>query len=101
MNSQFITPITSIQVAGFKNVSAPWALNAQIPFKDVFESAYSDMISTSEVSARDAEALVMGTNDDLHTIMINAAAETAAIETVVELSARAVSAYKEIMQMQI
>ena len=43
----------------------------------------------------------MGDVSSLHSMMINSAMEATAVETVVQLTSRAVSAYKEIMQMQI
>ena len=43
----------------------------------------------------------MGDVASLHNMMINSAMEATAVETAVQLTSRAVSAYKEIMQMQI
>ena len=43
----------------------------------------------------------MGDVASLHNMMINSVMEATAVETAVQLTSRAVSAYKEIMQMQI
>ena len=56
---------------------------------------------SQQAAAQDTYDLAYGNSADLHTIMIHSAMETTAVETVVQLTSRAVSAYKEIMQMQI
>lgn len=100
MNTEFIRPVSVGFPIGTPKTS-PEANTSGVPFKDLFGSLISDLYTTADVSSADTAELVMGTNADLHTIMINSAMETTAIETVVEITSRAVSAYKEIMQMQI
>lgn len=56
---------------------------------------------SQEAAAQDAYDLAMGDVSNLHSLMINSAMEATAVETAVQLTSRAVSAYKEIMQMQI
>jgi flagellar hook-basal body complex protein FliE len=72
-----------------------------IPFADVFQNVFTDFQETQRVSNEDAYKLAMGNLDDLHSVMINSEKATAALELTVQLTSKAVNAYKEIMQMQI
>ena len=71
------------------------------PFADVMKSAVENLTQAQQVAAQDSYDLAMGDTSNLHSIIIHAAQETTAVETVVQLTSRAVSSYKEIMQMQI
>ena len=68
-----------------------------------FASIMQEAIDTLQQAqqAADSYNLAMGDVDSLHNMMINSALEATAVETAVQLTGRAVSAYKEIMQMQI
>jgi len=72
-----------------------------IPFADTLQTAIEELRQIQEVTQQDAFDLAMGTTSDLHSIMINSAMQTTLVETAVQLTSRAVSSYKEIMQMQI
>ena len=65
------------------------------------QSFASIMQEAQQAAAADSYNLAMGDVDSLHNMMINSALEATAVETAVQLTGRAVSAYKEIMQMQI
>lgn len=75
--------------------------SSSIPFADVFKQALETMQETQAISEQDAYNLAMGKTDDLHTIMINAEKAATALEMTVQLTSRALSAYNEIMRMQI
>lgn len=70
-------------------------------FKDIMNDAVMRLQSHVDESDNDASGLIAGDISDLHTVMINQATEALAVETAVQLTSRAVSAYKEVMQMQI
>lgn len=56
---------------------------------------------TRKISDQDAYDLAMGRSDDLAAIAIHSAQATTALELTVQIASRAVSAYKEILQMQV
>jgi len=70
-------------------------------FASIIQDAMDTLKTTQEQAAADSYDLAMGDVTSLHTMMINSAMEATAVETAVQLTSRAVSAYKEIMQMQI
>ncbi len=72
-----------------------------IPFTQVLRQAMDTLEESRQAAETDAYQLAMGDVSSLHSMMINSAMEATAVETVVQLTSRAVSAYKEIMQMQI
>ena len=73
----YIVPLSNLPTVQSGSAGETSAQSGGLPFREVMQQA------------------------DLHTIMIHSAMETTAVETVVQLTSRAVSAYKEIMQMQI
>ncbi|RPF48385.1 flagellar hook-basal body complex protein FliE [Hydrogenoanaerobacterium saccharovorans] len=74
---------------------------AGMPFKQIFEEAINNLRETQAQSNEDAYRLAMGQADDLHTVVINSEKAATALELTVQLTSRAVSAYNEIMRMQI
>ena len=70
-------------------------------FASIIRDAMDTLQQTQQQAAADCYGLAMGDVTSLHTMMINPAMEATAVETAVQLTSRAVSAYKEIMQMQI
>lgn len=101
MSIQMLSPIIPIEPIGGAQKTAPATAAGGVPFASMLSDAMKDAASAQEVASQDALDIIMGTGGDLHNIMINSAMETAAIETAVELTTRVVSAYKEIMQMQV
>ena len=65
------------------------------------KDALNTLQESQKAAAEDSYNLAMGDISSLHSLMINSAMEATAVETVVQLTSRAVSTYKEIMQMQI
>ncbi len=102
MSMEALTPIRPIQSmeGGTAAPGAP-SMGSGLPFADLLGQAMRDVADAQGAAAGDAADLVMGTGDDLHSIMIRSAMETTAIETAVELTTRVVAVYKEIMQMQV
>ncbi len=102
----YIVPLSSLPSiegagAGGTQTSGAVQSGGGVPFADVMKSAMENLTQTQQVAAQDSYDLAMGDVSDLHSMMIHAAQETTAIETVVQLTSRAVSSYKEIMQMQV
>ena len=94
-----IQPIERIGEKG--GASAIAAATPRVPFGDLLSQAMQDVGAAQKATAQDTYDLVLGNEPDLHSIMIRSAMEATAIETAVELTSRVVTAYKEIMQMQI
>lgn len=101
----YIVPLSSIpSLPGISSVTETGSDTTQVgqgPFSAIMQEALDTLRSSQEAAAQDSYSLAMGDVSDLHSLMINSAMETTAVETVVQLTSRAVSAYKEIMQIQI
>lgn len=74
---------------------------AGIPFANILADAVKTTREAQAVSNADAYNLSMGQSDDLTSIMINSNKASTALDMTVQLTTRAVNAYKEVMQMQI
>ena len=72
-----------------------------VPFSDLLEESMKNLQETRRISDQDAYDLAMGRADDLATIAIHSAQASTALELTVQIASRAVSAYKEILQMQV
>lgn len=102
MNIHTLAPIGTLQpIQGGGTAGTPGTAPSKVPFADLLSQAMQDVESAQQAAAGDAAGLVLGSGDDLHSIMIRSAMEATAIETAVELTTRVVSAYKEVMQMQV
>lgn len=109
--ANFIQPISAIQplqsleplkfVGSAEETQASGSVLSGLPFSGYLRDAVANLQETERVSKQDAYNLAMGTTDDLSGIMINSAKYATALEYTVQLSSRVVSAYKEIMQMQV
>lgn len=100
----FIVPISQMSsISELQKQTSDMQSSAgnNMPFADVLQDAVQTMQETQEVSHQDAYDLAMGHSDDLHTVMIHSAQASTALKLTVELTTRAVNAYKEIMQVQI
>ncbi len=100
----FIVPISQMSsISELQKQTSDMQSSAgnNMPFADVLQDAVQTMQETQEVSRQDAYDLAMGRPDDLHNVMIHSAQASTALKLTVELTTRAVNAYKEIMQVQI
>ena len=70
-----------------------------LPFADILKESMEQMQETQKISNQDAYDLAMGNTDDIASVMIHSVQATAALEMTVQLASRAVSAYKEVLQM--
>ncbi len=102
-----MAPLESITKTGqFGSIGASSAIGGtgnQLgnSFADIFNDAYKNVTETKKVSDLDSYNLAMGNSDDIASIMINSLKTSTALETATQLTSRAVSSYKEIMQMQV
>lgn len=103
----YIVPITQMtSVSTMEAVSRQASEKAQasgvkLPFSEIIKYAYNNLSVASEATPQDAINLALGQTDDLHNIMINAEKAAVALELTVQLTAKALNAYNEIMRMQI
>lgn len=98
----YIVPITPMKFGTFMDEAEAPAQNAKSSsFADVLKNAVQTLEETQIQSQQDAYDLAMGSTDNLAALMINSAKAEAAVTMTVQMTSRAVSAYKEIMQMQV
>ena len=90
----YIVPLSNLPTVQSGSAGETSAQSGGLPFREVMQQAVQSLQESQQAAAQD-------TYDLAYTIMIHSAMETTAVETVVQLTSRAVSAYKEIMQMQI
>ena len=104
INTNFITPLTGMptfeQIG--KGVNAGKENDAQsMSFADTLRSKIQEVKDLEQASLDSAYAVSTGQTEDIEGAMIDAAKASVAIETAVQITTRAVNAYKEIIQMQI
>jgi len=101
----FIVPMSQLPtISALNQAKTPIGMvqnDVNVPFADIFKEAINNVKETQAQSESDAYNLALGKSDDLHTVMINSEKAATAIELTVQLTSKAVSAYKEIMQMQV
>ena len=99
----FFTPIQPIQLMDFSKGSEnnTKEVNSSGSFQNFLENAIEEVNQTTQAASDDGYSLAIGDTDDLAQLQINGLKATAMIQTAVQITSRAVNAYKEIMQMQI
>ena len=100
----YLVPIASLPSIQSKDPAQQQVQNPSAggqSFASIMQEAIDTLQQAQQAAAADSYNLAMGDVDSLHNMMINSALEATAVETAVQLTGRAVSAYKEIMQMQI
>lgn len=70
-------------------------------FRNVLDNAITALNETQEASRYDAYQLALGNADNLGEIMIHTIKAETMIQTTVQITARVITAYKEIMNIQI
>lgn len=70
-------------------------------FEGTLKKAVEELQSVQSASQNDGYQLALGETDNLSAMMIRSQKAELMLDTAVQLTARAVSAYKEMMQMQI
>lgn len=70
-------------------------------FIDVFRSIYDNVVETNEQTDRDAIDVMLGNIDDLATVQANIEKASVAVDLLVTVKNQALSAYNEIIKMQV
>lgn len=103
---QTITPISSIfddstQVKSIQatdtDTSNKVITTAQVPFMDLFVSAYNNVEETNQVLENEIIKVVLGESDDLHSVSIASAQAGLAVDLVVQIRNKALEAYNSVM----
>ena len=101
----YIVPVTGLKnvetVKSIAEPAEPVKNSASLPFGDMLREAIENFSETQKAAELDAYSLVTGDVADLHSVMIRSAMQQASLEMTVQVASRAVSAYKEVLQMSI
>ena len=98
----FISAIQPIQKMAFSKIGeAEKGSESSAPFLNILKDAASEYTSKQETLDSEKTALALGSTDDLAQIQIDSLEAETALQTTVQLTSRAVNAYKEIMQMSV
>ena len=105
ISTTFITPLTSMPTVSSldkdsNNLSSNEE-NSEISFSETLRQKIQNVKDLEQKSLDSAYAVSMGQTEDIEGAMIDATKASVAIETAVQITTRAVNAYKEIVQMQI
>lgn len=99
----FIVPISELPsvlpTSESNKVSASTTAGSR--FENVLKSAMENLNDVQNTSDKDSIDLALGRSDDLHSIQINTMKATAAIELTASVTSKVLSAYKEIIGMQL
>ena len=102
----FIVPITEMSTVSadfIKPVSetVPEEEKDTVSFGDILKSKIQNVRDLEAQSLQSAYDIATGVSSDIESAMIDSAKASAAIEMTVQLTTRAVNAYKEILNMQV
>lgn len=101
----YLVPLSGLQsiesIQSKEAVGKDMGTHALVPFQDMLQQAIQNLGETQAAADADAYGLVLGDVSDLHNVTIRSAMQQTAVEMTVQLASRAVSAYKEVLQMQI
>lgn len=105
ISTTFITPLTSMPTVSSLDKDSNNLLsnedNSELSFSETLRQKIQNVKDLEQKSLDSAYAVSMGQTEDIEGAMIDATRASVAIETAVQITTRAVNAYKEIVQMQI
>lgn len=108
INPVFIVPLSGMtplsEISGKVDSARPGELlsqQGQHTFAETLRQKIQEVKNIEQASLDSAYAVATGQSEDIEGAMIDATRASIAIETTVQITTRAVNAYKEIMQMQI
>ena len=106
IREDFITPLSGMQAMKTLQPIGSGKTNAgndesEMSFGDTLRSKIQNVKDLEQKSLASAYDVAMGNTEDIEGAMIDATKASVAIETAVQVTTRAVNAYKEIIQMQI
>ena len=99
----YIVPISQLPAIGeaAQRQTQVGAGTQGIPFANVLSDAVRNLQETQAASQKSSYDLAMGNVDDLHNVQIASMKASAAVEFTAGLTGRVLSAYNEIMRIQI
>lgn len=99
----FIVPISELQpiISGTQNGKPSGQSDLGAPFDRILKNAIQNLDDLQKISDKDAADLALGSTDDLHTVQINTMKATAAIELTAGITSKVLSAYQQIINMQL
>ena len=102
-NFMFIVPITPMEKMDFSTTEKVTAVKdvKENAFSSILDSAIENFKEADKLSDIDGAGLSLGNADDLAQIQINMLKAETMLQTTVQITSRAVNAYKEIMQIQV
>ncbi len=101
--SNFITPIAPIERMTYTGEAGAVKTTtaAASTFDSLLDSAMKNISEVEAQSETDSVNLALGDMNDLAQLQINTLKAESMVQTAVQLTSRVVSAYKEIMQMNV
>lgn len=102
----FIVPLTGMSpiapdfITPVKTVAAEKS-NDTASFGDILKAKIQNVKDLETQSFQDAYDIAAGNSNDIETAMMNASKAQSAIELTVQLTTRAVNAYKDILNIQV
>ena len=99
----FIVPITPMEKMDFSNTEKirTAAEATEGGFSSLLDNAINEFKYADAMSDIDGAELSLGTADDLAQVQINMLKAETMLQTTVQITSRAVNAYKEIMSLQV
>lgn len=98
----FIIPMSNLpQLSTLESKNQSAVTPTAGDFADVFKDAVNSTKNLQSIADQDSVNLALGNVDNLAQVMINSAKASTAVSLTVDIASRAVTAYKEIMQMQV
>lgn len=101
--SSFITAIQQIKPNVFSDEKSESSGSVKdgIPFANMLSDAIKDYETSQKTADDETNELAMGNSDNLAQVQIDSMKAQTALQTTVQLTSRMVTAYKDIMQMQV
>lgn len=85
-----------------EDTTTPDSLKSEVKsFAEYLKDSINNVKALEEASDKSAYDLALGKTDNLEQVMLLSAKASTAVEATVQITTRAVNAYKEIVQMQI
>lgn len=99
----FIVPISELQplLSAAQSSNPSGQAGPGAAFERILKNAIQDLDDLQSTTDKDAIDLALGRTDDLHTVQINTMRATAAIELTAGVTSKVLSAYQQIVNMQL
>ncbi len=99
----FIVPISELQpiIPATENNKLSGQSGPGASFEHVLKNAMQNLDEVQSAADKDAVDLALGRTDNLHNVQINTMKATAAIELTASITSKVLSAYQQIINMQL